>query len=52
MGGFFSKMEVFGTNKQAWQPKVLKEIPADQLPKEYGGTKTRFQSYSELANEL
>ncbi|CAG7816644.1 unnamed protein product [Allacma fusca] len=31
--------EVFGTNSKVWVPKLLKQIPKDQLPEIYGGSK-------------
>ncbi|CAG7820578.1 unnamed protein product [Allacma fusca] len=34
-------LDVYGTNSERWIPRVLKEIPADQLPKMYGGSKAQ-----------
>lgn len=31
--------EVYGTNSKVWVPKLLKQIPKDQLPEMYGGSK-------------
>jgi hypothetical protein len=33
-------LRLMGTNKKQWQTELLKEIDADQLTPEFGGTKT------------
>ena len=38
-GENFNKFQVFGTNSATWIPLLLKNIPRDQLPERYGGTK-------------
>jgi len=34
-------LQVYGTNKPQWQQALLKDIPKNQLPVEYGGTRRR-----------
>jgi hypothetical protein len=33
-----STIKVFGSNKEEWKEELLKHLPADQFPVEYGGT--------------
>ncbi|CAG7723338.1 unnamed protein product [Allacma fusca] len=37
LGTLAESMEVFGTNKDLWKPKLLKDLPRDQIPEIYGG---------------
>ncbi|CAG7786697.1 unnamed protein product, partial [Allacma fusca] len=39
LGSALERVEVFGTNKNSWIPRLLKELPKDQLPEKYGGRK-------------
>jgi hypothetical protein len=41
-----SKVEIYGTMKEQWQPVLLEQISPDQLTPEYGGTKTEIISLS------
>ncbi|CAG7825499.1 unnamed protein product [Allacma fusca] len=38
-GKFLERMEIHGTNKRKWMPRILRKIPRDQLPEAYGGYK-------------
>ncbi|CAG7689097.1 unnamed protein product [Allacma fusca] len=37
LGALVNNVKVYGTNKEIWKPKLLKELPRDQLPEWYGG---------------
>ena len=37
LGGIMQRVEVFGTQKSQWMPKILRNLPKDQLPDWYGG---------------
>ncbi|CAG7733986.1 unnamed protein product [Allacma fusca] len=37
LGALVNNIEIYGTNKEIWKPKLLKELPRDQLPEWYGG---------------
>ncbi|CAG7723337.1 unnamed protein product [Allacma fusca] len=37
LGSLQNVIEVYGSNKDAWIPKLLKLLPKDQLPEHYGG---------------
>ncbi|CAG7820579.1 unnamed protein product [Allacma fusca] len=41
-GRIFAKVEIYGTNRAKWLPRILQYFPKDQLPEWYGGYK-RFQ---------
>lgn len=32
-----SKIQIMDTNRNKWQKAILKQVPASQLPKHYGG---------------
>ena len=32
------KANIFGTHSEKWKPKIIRKIPATQLPPKYGGT--------------
>ena len=36
---FMEKLEVYGTRSEKWKPRILRKIPASQLPPVYGGNK-------------
>ena len=38
-GRLFEVLEVHGSNRAAWIPRLLRLFPRDQLPEWYGGTK-------------
>ncbi|CAG7719797.1 unnamed protein product [Allacma fusca] len=38
LGSLQNVVEVYGTNKDVWIPKLLKILPKDQLPERYGGS--------------
>ena len=38
LGSLFEKMEVYGTQRDRWVPRLLRDIPENVLPKAYGGT--------------
>lgn len=37
LGNFLEKFEIYGTRAEKWKPKILRQIPATQLPPELGG---------------
>jgi len=39
LGEVFERIEVYGTNKDKWQPELFKRIPRSELPTWYGGDK-------------
>ncbi|CAG7784760.1 unnamed protein product [Allacma fusca] len=38
LGGLFDRITVYGNNKAAWLPKILKIVPKQALPDWYGGS--------------
>ncbi|CAG7697127.1 unnamed protein product [Allacma fusca] len=38
LGSLANSIELYGTNKKLWLPKLLSQLPRDQLPEWYGGT--------------
>ncbi|CAG7823944.1 unnamed protein product [Allacma fusca] len=42
LGSLVERVEVYGTNSAKWIPKLLRALPADQLPPWYGGPKKHF----------
>ncbi|CAG7831689.1 unnamed protein product [Allacma fusca] len=40
LGSVMERVEIFGTNKLKWLPRLLKAFPRDQLPPWYGGDDT------------
>ncbi|CAG7786698.1 unnamed protein product [Allacma fusca] len=39
LGSALERVEIFGSNKNSWIPKLLKLLPKDQLSEKYGGRK-------------
>ena len=39
LGSLLENVEVYGENKNKWQPAILRFIPQDQIPQWYGGVK-------------
>jgi len=39
VGVLATNLEVYGTNKQKWIPKLLRKVPRESLPEWYGGVK-------------
>ncbi|CAG7823906.1 unnamed protein product [Allacma fusca] len=37
LGALANSVEIYGTNKKVWIPKLLKVLPRDQIPEKYGG---------------
>ncbi|CAG7821946.1 unnamed protein product [Allacma fusca] len=37
MGSLMERVEVYGSHKATWVPKLLKKLPRDQLPPTFGG---------------
>ncbi|CAG7823792.1 unnamed protein product [Allacma fusca] len=37
MGSVMERVEIYGTRKATWVPKLLKKLPRDQLPPTFGG---------------
>jgi hypothetical protein len=37
-------LKVYGHNKGEWLPALHEQIPVDELPAEYGGTKPKYQT--------
>ena len=38
IGYLLERVEIYGTRSEKWKPKLLKTIPANQLPPKYGGS--------------
>ncbi|CAG7717792.1 unnamed protein product [Allacma fusca] len=38
-GGFLERVELYGSNRNVWLPRLLKILPADIIPPKYGGNK-------------
>ena len=38
LGEIANRFETLGTRIEKWKPRLLKNIPADQIPPKYGGT--------------
>ena len=45
LGDLLQRIEVYGSRKEEWIPKLLRAIPMDSLPPSYGGSKP-FQPIS------
>ncbi|CAG7821071.1 unnamed protein product, partial [Allacma fusca] len=43
IGSIMERVEIYGTQKDQWIPKLLRKIPRDQLPAWYGGNKEDFK---------
>jgi len=43
--GVFDLAQIYGENRDEWIKALLKDIPADQLPKHWGGTKAGIDEY-------
>ena len=43
LGDFAGRIEVHGNVKERWIPRLLRRIPADQLPPQYGGDASKFK---------
>ena len=46
MGSVLDKFELYGTRKENWIPKLVKKLPADQLPPDFGGNKNHEPVYA------
>ncbi|CAG7824773.1 unnamed protein product, partial [Allacma fusca] len=39
LGKMLEKIEIHGTNKAKWKPRLLQHFPRESLPERYGGSK-------------
>ena len=37
LGSVLERVEIFGSQKEKWMPRLLRKIPRENLPPHYGG---------------